>query len=180
MSNTVSLTLRDFQLCNAWREDINGEKFPDGTVMYLIDQSTRRKYLNESSALTRFKFVLFAAVGTPIIHSISLSCHAVYRIAKLVTVSYFWIPRENEITYSFKARLEDAGLDLLKIVMTPIVLIGLEVSAVYGIFNPHDGRKVFASLERFQFNHEFLLSPCFQPDPTHHFFGGNLNQQNTF
>ena len=180
MSGSVNLTLRDFQLCTDWREEVDGEKFLDETPKYIIDQSTGRKYLNESDALVRFKFVIFAIAGTPVVHSLSLACHVVYRIAKLITASHFWIYKENESEYSFTCRLEDAAVDLLKVAMAPLVLIGLELSAVYGIFNPRDGRKLFASLERFEFENSFILSPCFQPDPTHHLLGGDLNRRDTF
>jgi hypothetical protein len=64
--------------------------------------------------------------------------------------------------------------------MALIVLIGLELSAVYGLFNPREGRKIFASLERFEFENIFLLSPCFQPDPTRHLFGSDFNQRDAF
>jgi hypothetical protein len=77
MNHSVNLTVRDFHLCSEWREDINGERFLDGTPKYVIDQSTGRKYLNESNALTRFKFVIFITVGTPVFHSISSVCHVV-------------------------------------------------------------------------------------------------------
>jgi hypothetical protein len=67
-----------------------------------------------------------------------------YRILKLVTLSHFWMPQEG--TYSFKARLKDAGIDLLRIVATPVALVGLELAAIYGTFNPYDGRKLYARL----------------------------------
>jgi hypothetical protein len=81
--------------------------------------------------------------------------------------------------YSFQERLKDAGKDLLRVVTTPIALVGLELAAIYGIFNPYDGRKLYASIERAQYGN-FILAPCFQPDPRYHALGGDPAVRNAF
>jgi len=67
----------------------------------------------------------------------------------------------------------------LRIVATPLVLVALELSALYGIFRPYDGRKLYASFERMQYNH-WILAPCFQPSPTNHLLGGDAKKQNAY
>lgn len=84
-----------------------------------------------------------------------------------------------EKEYNLKGRIISAGGDLLRIVATPISLIGLELSAIYGIFNPFDGRKLYASFERATYG-KHILAPCFQPDPEKHLFGGDMSQKDAW
>lgn len=79
-----------------------------------------------------------------------------------MTLSHFWIKREGEEKYNFKARLIEAGKDLLRIVASPIAIIGLELAAIYGLMRPYDGRKLYATFERAIYGNA-LIPPCFQP-----------------
>ena len=171
----MDVSIRDFQLVNIWKVDEAGEK---GVAEYIIDKSTGRKYGNEPKELIREKCILLT-LGTPIVHSIASVVNMAYRIVKLVSLSHFWRPREGEESYNFKARLKDAGKDLARVVMQPFALIGLELAAVYGVFRPLDGRKLYASIERVQYG-DYVLAPCFQPDPEKHLFGGNINDRGTW
>ncbi|MBS4171388.1 hypothetical protein NEOC95_002136 [Neochlamydia sp. AcF95] len=63
--------------------------------------------------------------------------------------------------------------------MTPVALVGLELAAIYGIFTPYNGRKLYASIERAQYG-KFTLAPCFQPGPTCHASGGNPQKRDAF
>lgn len=67
----------------------------------------------------------------------------------------------------------------MRILVTPLSIIGLELAAIYGLFRPYDGRKLYASLER-EIYGDFVLAPCFQPDPQYHALGGDINQKNAF
>ena len=175
----MSVTPSDFQPINSWKPDINGPKWRGSKEpMYLIDETTDRRYWNESEGCVGFKCFLLT-FGTPFVHPFSLIVNMAYRILKLVTFSHFWVDKEGETKYDFKARLADAGKDLLKIVVTPLSLVGLELAAIYGIFSPYDGRKLYASIERATYG-GCILAPCFQPDPKYHALGGDPTQQNAF
>lgn len=170
-----SLTFNDFKPVNDWVEEReSGEVYDNGCPMYIIDQSTGKHYLNSSEKGIRFNCIVLSLLGVPICHTISMVGHTAYRIGKIVTGAHFWITKENERDYSLKERGLEAMEDLVKIVSAPFVLCALEASAIYGLFRPFDGRKLYASFERFAFYDRFFLAPCFQPDPSCHFFGGNL------
>ena len=174
----MSVNLRDFQPINSWKPDLNGPKYYDGTAQHLIDQTTGRKYLNESKGVVGFKCFLLT-LGTPIVHTIASVVNVAYRILKLVTLSHFWMTKEGEKSYNFKSRLKDASTDLIRIVTQPIALVGLELAAIYGLFRPYDGRKLYASIERAQYGN-FILAPCFQPNAEEHLLGGDINERNAF
>jgi hypothetical protein len=93
--------------------------------------------------------------------------NAIYRIAKLALLAHGWTGALLMQPYCFKARLKDAGGDLLRVVLTPIALVGLELAAIYGIFNPYEGRKLYASIERALYTDSFdWIAPrirSFQP-----------------
>nr|WP_166155984.1 hypothetical protein [Neochlamydia sp. AcF84]NGY95124.1 hypothetical protein [Neochlamydia sp. AcF84] len=173
-----SVTLRDYQPVNTWKPDLEGPQWRDGDPEHLIDMTTGRRYWNESKGCVGFKCFLLT-LGTPIAHSIASLVNVAYRIAKLVSFAHFWMDKEGEKPYSFKERLKDAGKHVLRIVTTPIALVGLELAAIYGVFTPYNGRKLYASIERAQYEN-FILAPCFQPDPRYHALGGNPQERNAF
>ena len=67
----------------------------------------------------------------------------------------------------------------MRIIATPVSILGLELAAIYGIFQPYDGRKLYASFERATYGN-FILAPCFQPDPKYHALGGDINEKDAF
>lgn len=178
----MSVTLRDFQPINNWKPDSKGEKWQygeeKGTPKFIVDQTTKRGYLNESGWVVGHK-CFFLTLGTPFVHPIAAIVNIAYRIKKLVILTHFWMDIEGEIEYNFKARLAEAGKDLLRIIASPIAVIGLELAAIYGMFRPYDGRKMYASIERAIYG-DFILAPCFQPDPKYHAFGGDINKKDVF
>ena len=184
-----------------WKLDyskITDAKYKDLEPMYVIDQSTNNKYWNESKNVTRLKCFLLT-FGTPFVHTVASIANIAYRILKLVTLSHFWVKKEGEENYilklvtlshfwvkkegeenySFTARLKDAEVDLLRIVTTPLTIVGLELSAIFGLLTPRNGRKLYASFERAQYGN-FILAPCFQPSPQQHALGGDPDKPNQF
>jgi hypothetical protein len=174
----MDISIKDFQLLNAWKPDWDGQAWPDGDPVHLIDVATGRKYWNESRGVVRYKGVLLA-LGTPIVHTVAAVASVAKRTLLLLSGYRLWAPKEGEREYDLKARLKDAGIDIFKIASAPLTLVGLELAALYTVFRPYDGRKVYASLERAQFGGP-VLAPCFQPDPASHFFGGDPNQRNSY
>jgi hypothetical protein len=178
----MSIELRDFQLVNTWKPEATGPAWDYGTgrsePMFLVDQATNRRYLNENPWIVRVKCGLLG-LATPIAHPIASVANIVYRIARLFSFVHFREPRIGEQKYNFMARLQSAGRDLARVVATPFSLIGLQFAALYGLFRPYDGRKLYATLERATYGH-FIIAPCFQPGPKYHAFGGDINKPNSF
>ena len=175
----MNIILNDFKPINNWKVDTDGPKWKNSKEpAYLIDQSTGRKYWNESKGTVRVKCFLLT-LGTPIVHAVASAINVAYRILKLVSFSHFWMPKKKESSYNFKARLGDAGKDLLRVITQPWAILGLTFTAIYGVFSPYDGRKLYATIERAQYGH-FILAPCFQPSPEKHFFGGNPQERNAW
>ena len=120
-----------------------------------------REYFNDNEMDIRIKGVALA-IGTPFIHPIAIVHNVAYRLLRTITLSRLWVEKEGETSYELRARLQDVGSDLLKIVAAPIALVGLELAALYAIVSPRDGKKLYATIERAEYG-GFILAPCFQP-----------------
>lgn len=172
-----SINVRDFQPINTWRLNIDGPKWKNGQPEYLIDNSTKRLYWNENEEIVRLKCFLLS-LGTPLVHLVTSIGVIMRRILKVVSFYHLWVIDKDQ-SYLLKGRVLKIGEELLGILITPLVYVALEISAIYGIFNPYDARKLYSSLERFQYK-SFKLAPCFDVNPTYHALGGDSNQQNAF
>lgn len=159
----------------------------------IVDEITEDKYWDESTSTVRLKCAaLFAASW--IVQPIGLTLNLLNRIGKIVAFAHLWNPSPEE--YCFKARLCEWGKDLMLIVSTPLILVGMLFSALYGAtLSPCDGRKLYATFERLAYSggyqffalnngekdlNSFLLAPCFQPEPKVHLGGGKLGQKNVW
>jgi len=178
MNNNV--TLKDFYPVNKWIIDDKGPEYDDCVqYRYIIDQTTGRSYLNESANVVKDKCTLLV-LGTPFIHLVASIINVAYRIFKLVTLYHFkeLLTKANNPP-TFKACLNEAGKDALRIITAIFAYVLLEIAACYGTIRPYDGRKLYATIERAQYGN-FILAPCFQPDASRHLFGGNINTKNAF
>ncbi len=174
----MSLTLSDFKIFNRWEPDVNGEKWNccnrhRSEPKYLIDLSTNRKYFNESPMLLRKKCLQLFMVN-PFLHTIASTINVVEKTLKLISFWHFRTGGNQGIKPAFKAGLANAAKDLLKIVVTPLAIIGLQFAALYGMIKPFDGRKLHASIERAIYSDNFT-APCFQPFAADHEFAQNFD-----
>ncbi len=172
----MNVTSNDFQLVNNWILDTEGPTYScckqhTGIPRFVIDKSTNRKYFNETPVLVGFKCFLLS-LGTPLIHVPAALINMAYRLVKLVTLSHFRGAFD-------KQHFNAAGIDLLRIVAAPLAIVGLELAALYGMIRPYDGRKLYATIERATYGN-FILAPCFQPDPKYHALGGDVNTKDVF
>ncbi len=159
----------------------------------IVDKSNGDKYCNDSTKTVRLKCAaLFAASW--IVQPIGLTLNLLNRIAKIVTFAHLWNPSQEK--YNFKARIGEWGKDILLVVSTPLLLVGMIFSALYGAtISPYNGRKLYATCERLAYSggyqffgadyggknlHNYLLAPCFQPDPKAHLGGGELDKSNVW
>ncbi len=159
------------------------------------DRTTQRRYWFQENNILRFKCTLLL-LWAPLNHL----AMAVKRGFRLVTAYHFrkvkvmkntFNPRQIR-PYPLLNRLQKQGSDLLKIAATPFLVIALELSALYGIVFPKDGRKLYASVERLFFSKcnmkaidllsrkPALTAPCFQPEATHHALGGDTQNGNNW
>lgn len=161
--DTSPLTLQDF-LPGKWHKDQVGETKYQGNRLvfkYIIDETTGKRYRRQLRIGSRYIFATLALVG-PVVQGIALLVNLIFRSLKLISLSHFWYCRQGEEPKSFKGKLEEAGLDLLRIVSAPIVFLGFELIAIYGIFSHHNGKKIYSSLERAQYTY-LCIAPWFQP-----------------
>jgi hypothetical protein len=173
----------DFQLVNQWAPDTRGPRWYDASTSkyeskYIVDQKTGKRYFNEYPEVVGFKCFLLT-LGTPIVHLIVAVASVIFSAVKLLCFYHLWKPVEGEAEYNFKARMIDIKQETLalgKFLLAPLLL---EAAAIYGMFRPYDGRKLYASVERTVYG-GFVLAPCFQPEATRHAFGGNVDQKNAF
>ncbi len=141
----------------------NIEKITNVSKQYLMDETTGRAYLLEDPGKVRAKCAALV-VFSPVIYLISSIINVAHRALKLITLDHFQIRSQKEAMepYDFKARLSEAAVDVLRISTAHISFIGLELAAIYGVFNPYDGRKLYASIERATYGC-VVLPWCFQP-----------------
>lgn len=163
------IDLSHFIPCNQWEESSRS--------LYIIDKSNDDAYFNDCPRVKRLKCLALAFV-TPIIHAIGILLNIANRIAKLITFSHFWYPDDSE-EYSFQNRLFEFGKDMIRIAFAPMIYVGLELSAIYGLILPYDGGKLYATFERCAFGRE-LAAPCFQPSPSYHLGGGDVFTLNSW
>ena len=159
------------------------------------DRTTQRRYWFQENNILRVKCTLLL-LWAPLNHL----AMTVKRVFRLVTAYHFrkvkvmkktFNPRQAR-PYPLLNRLQKQGSDLLKIAATPFLVIALELSALYGIVFPKDGRKLYASVERLFFSKcnmkaidllsrkPALTAPCFQPEATHHALGGDTQNGNNW
>lgn len=170
----TTFKLGDFCPLNKWEEvrtPTTNEEGYEAYSSYFLDEpnnhkplhvrdfTTERLYLNEPTNVVQGKSILLF-IGSPLIHGIASVVNMLYRIGKLLIGYHFW-PKKGK-TYNLKASLENAYFDLLRIFSTPLAIVGLTYAALYGVFRPYDGRKLYASIEKWQYN-GFTLARCFQP-----------------
>lgn len=158
----MDLTIRDFQPINNWYVDLEGEKFDSGehkgTPKYIVDATTEKKYLNDSISNIRYKCI-WLTLGTPFVHIPAGALNVAYRVAKIAFLFHFCMSFEEGTLYDLSCgRIQDG----IRIIAQPFSIIGLEFAAIYGVYNPYDGRKLYASIENAQYG-KGILAPCFQP-----------------
>lgn len=146
MLNKIDVKLKDFQPCNEW------ERRDD---MYM-DQSTGRIYTIFTDNTSRCLNLL--TLPLPIL---SAGVNLLYRGVILITLSHFWLDCDDEMPYDLKNRLINAGIDLARLLATPLIYIALQVVAIYELFKPLDGAKLYASIERLGYSH--VARPGIQP-----------------
>ncbi len=186
----ASITRKDFQPWNQWTEHDVYDEYGCSPRFVHRDESTNRTYWSQSSDTLRSKCagLLFWTIAA----HVSRIAMRVFSFITLYHFSYHHHASTDQsgystrVHYSLKERAIEACKDTLKILGTPGLVLFLECAAFYGLFNPYDGRKLYATgerfayqvlgmegLELFYFPGPAYCAPCFQPDATHHALGGD-------
>lgn len=174
----IGVTRQDFQFVNEWKVDNRGPFFRNYETgryepMYIVNMTSGRRYLNESEGTVGIKCFLLT-LATPIVQTVCCLALAAFSLMKLLVLYPLWKPVNG--LESRKQAVVDEVKGLLLNLVAPVLL---ELSAIYGMFSPYNGRNLYASLERAVYGDGFL-APCFQPSPYRHFFGGDINKQNAY
>lgn len=177
----MNVCREDFQPINCWIVDAHGPKFSsrNGNItepQFIIDATTGKRYLNESTEVIRFK-CFFLSLGTPLVHIPYGAASVAYKVMKLLSNGYFWSCGQNEDSNNDSDHSSESLEDSLRIVTQIPSIIGLELASIYGVLNPLDGRKLYASIERAQYGGS-VLAPCFQPEPKKHLLDGDIDVRN--
>lgn len=139
-----------------------------------IDLSNADVYWRDDPRTSKVK-CLALFVATPLIHAIGLVLNLANRVVKVVSLAHFWHPSLKNC--SLADRSFSFGRDLLRVAFTPIIYVGLELSAFYGLMQPDSGKKLYATFERCAYG-KAMLAPCFQPFATRHLGGGIPGRRN--
>ncbi len=165
--------LRDFQPTLLWPAEY---EVTCPRRRLVLDPKTNQLYINDDRFEVRIKFLLLI-VGVSIFHTmlailqIIVSCFKLFKdLIKVLIGGY------NNITKNFYDLFED----LCKIIIVPLLVAALEITAMIGLIFPLNSRKIFASIERLMVNsfevhnyynnefsvfknNKFILAACFQP-----------------
>jgi ABC-type uncharacterized transport system permease subunit len=172
----MDFSLKDFIPINNWAYDKNGPCWEESNEpQYITDLSTNKSYWNESFSMIRKKFILLIFASL-FINAIAILLNIFCRILKIITFFSLWMPSNK--TIEKRKRFSLLFGIFIGIFLAPFVYLSLFFSAIYGLFKPLDGRKLYASFERLQYS-SFRLAPCFQPDPKYHLFGGDMNKKDS-
>ncbi len=90
----------------------------------------------------------------------------------MATFSHFWYAKATR-DISFQVRLFAFGCDLLRIVFAPIFFVGLQLSAIYGVFYRMMAENYMLLLKD-AFGRD-VLAPKFFNLHQHYLFGGDIN-----
>ncbi len=195
MINTLNNLYKQYCPINRWKVDDSAgcETFysEDGSMdnipRYIIDMTTGNKYLNESKNTIRGKCFLLTLATLTYHLSITLII-IIGRFIRLIIIYDFWgTVNSDKQTNPTDKKSTNFKNNLLSLILLPIMFIGLLFSAVYGIFTPYNGRKLYARFEEnIPYYQNELIAPCFQArdasqtEEIFHFFGGDPKQKDAW
>ncbi len=174
----IILVSHDFK--NMGFEEVVNEEDLKYSDHYTEDKTTGSLYASDDNSTLRKKLFLLS-LGTCTVNLIALLAHSMYRLAKIISVYELRNPNNSTIT-----NLKNYGSDIARLVFGPLVLLGMQITAVLGTITPakdgtRDARKMYALGESLIFGFgekSWRLAPCFRPDPKYHFFGGKIGKKN--
>ena len=123
---------------------------------YVIDMTTKELYLNlrERDIQDRFCFI---AAFTPLVGIVVAVLHVALTLLKVITFFAFLEHPSRPLADRAKAW----GMDVFRLLMTPISLIVAEALAIYGMTHPKEGMKAWTTFGQgaLGFKKEFFFNP---------------------
>lgn len=182
-----SVTLKDFIPCSRWvyGKELKEELYAKNNTVTLnskitshidalpnvkaFDLSTGRAYSDDDKLTLRVKFLAITLFGFLIITVPATILNIALRLVLILSLYHFWRHTaevwDYDGSYDLKERLICLAKDLCRVVLAPVLLLGILLSGIYGIVSPLNGRKLFGSFERFTYGTP-VAAPCMQPgDP---------------
>lgn len=158
IGTTQWLVPEDFKLSSKWEKQWGPAEYEmtSSEAEYLRDKTANRLYHNFIVGLRLH--LIFSMARTAVYDTAIVVMQICFRALKLVSFAYFWIGKKDESSYSLKGRLNDIANDIVKSLKSPFILLAQELSAMYGMINPEDGRKLYASLQRLILPKEHLYA----------------------
>lgn len=172
-----------------WPKKYETTEIPHRTV---LDKTSELLFLNDPRELVHIKCILLS-IFVPIFHGALSVLQILFSIGKLgLDIKRTIIEGPTK----FYDNLHNVLKDLIKIILAPLLVIILELTAIVGMILPLNARKIFGSIERLMVNefevHKFwnsryinndkfqegnkaVLAPCFQP---HMFYDDSLETDN--
>lgn len=163
--------LRMAQPINSWKRghvNPNDSTLPidrnDFATSWVSDLTTGEQY-RDDTLLNLRKKMFFLTLGTCTVNLIALLAHSVYRLAKIITVYELRNRKNSTIT-----NLKNFGGDIARLVFGPLILTGLQITAILGTITPfkngpHDARKMYGLGEQMLFGFSkdsWRLAPGFR------------------
>lgn len=172
-----SITWRDFIPLNSWKVDLEGDRIErtgENPIYCHITDGHRSYYNNRPSRIAML-------CNTLIVDPARLLARLIVKTLAIVTLFPLW---QQQQPRSLIGRVNDYLWNFVDIPVQIVFFAAKELSSVYGIVTPFNGRKLYASFERLAWNlgvgigmpsGRGLLELNLQPDLPfdHHLFRGH-------
>jgi len=143
-----SLSWRHFCPLNIWKNSV---------FWGMQDETTGDVYTDEGRSEKRLKCLSLTLI-TPVAQPLGLFLNVINRISKII----FILDSCTLELYPLVGRIKELFVEVIYIALSPIIFLGMEFAAIYGVFTPFNGGKLYASFESLVYGKDFL-APCFQP-----------------
>jgi hypothetical protein len=134
-------------LPESWKDFLPGSWMASEDT--ILDQRTKKVYKNTEQFLSKKELILLPRVECaalalmyPIYGIVGAVMHVFARVINIF--KHGFIPEVALQGHKYVL----IGRDLAKILLTPLALLAMQISLLYGIVKPRDGKKMYASLER--------------------------------
>lgn len=159
MGNYVqNVSYKHFAPTFIWKIDTQGEY-----KRTTLDKNSKMLFLNDSRWVIRAKFLLLN-IYTPILHGLLLGAQVIFSCLKSFYDLCNIIIDDKKFFYHNTLELLK---NILKILVAPLLLITLQLTAVLGLLFPLNARKIYGNIERLMVNnfevhkfHNHKLTTC--------------------
>jgi|GEM_PF-2687415 len=153
----------DFNPISGWKDDESSTLQFNGTSRYVIDLTTKKRYLKESPNELRKEFATMFVCGI-FIHTLGAISSIFENVVRVLSFRSFFEHTHTKEESRFGNRAIHFLADIGRIATAPVAVVALQIACLYGIVFPNNGRKIYATIDRAQFGSP-LFEGHFQPIP---------------